>query len=82
MKRLFRVVRSAVELTSSNQGNDAILRYQGIRKENTSWIARLANLPDNLMVMIHHRLAFSQSWTLSANEFTRTLDSSTLTISF
>lgn len=29
---LFRVVRSVVERTSSNQGNDAILRYQGILK--------------------------------------------------
>lgn len=35
-------VRSAVERTSRNQGNDAILRYQGALDANTSWIARLA----------------------------------------
>lgn len=45
-------VRSAIERTSSNQGNDAILRYQGTLKANTSGIARLANLPDNLIAMI------------------------------
>lgn len=49
---LFDDVRSAIERTSSNQGNDAILRYQGTLKANTSCIARLANLPDNLIAMI------------------------------
>lgn len=32
----FKDVRSAVERTSSNQGNDAILRYQGTLKANSS----------------------------------------------
>ena len=49
---MLHAIRSAVERTPSNQGNDALLRYQGILKANTSWKARLANLPDNLIAMI------------------------------
>lgn len=44
-------VRSAVERTSRNQGDDALLRNQGILKANISWAARLASQPDNLLAM-------------------------------
>lgn len=45
-------LRSAVERTSRNQGNDAILRCQGILKANTSYVARLVKQLDNLTAMI------------------------------
>lgn len=41
-------VRDVHERTSRNQGDDAIFRYQAILKANTSWLARLADLQDNL----------------------------------
>lgn len=43
---------SALERTPRNQGNDALLGYQGALKANTSWVARLTNLLDNLKAMI------------------------------